>query len=48
MAGENDTSAGTEAYLVKKLAEKAEQYDLRAIVTPILRLCVEAKSTASK
>ena len=34
-AGENDTSAGTEAYLVKKLKEKSEEYDMRAIVTVI-------------
>jgi len=35
-AGESDTSAGTEAYLVKKLREKAEEYDLRSIIFSVL------------
>lgn len=37
MAGDfSESDAGTEAYLVKKIKEKAEEYDLRAIVFCIL------------
>ena len=32
----SESDAGTEAYLVKKIKEKAEEYDLRAIVFCIL------------
>lgn len=35
-AGENDTSVGAEAYLINKLQEKAQEYDLRAIIFAIL------------
>ena len=35
-AGENDTSVGAEAFLINKLQEKVEEYDLRAIIFAIL------------
>ena len=35
-AGENDTSVGTEAFLINKLQDKVEEYDLRAIIFAIL------------
>ncbi len=35
-AGENDSEAGTEAYLVKRIQEKVEEYDFRAIIFCIL------------
>ena len=35
-AGESDTSVGAEAYLINKLQEKAEEFDLRSIIFSIL------------
>lgn len=35
-SGENDSEAGTEAYLVKRIQEKVEEYDFRAIIFCIL------------
>lgn len=35
-AGENDTSVGTEAFLINKLQDKVDEYDLRAIIFAIL------------
>jgi len=34
--GESESDAGTEAYFVKKLSQKAEEYDLGAIIFCIL------------
>ncbi|EAR84467.2 hypothetical protein TTHERM_00691650 (macronuclear) [Tetrahymena thermophila SB210] len=36
LAADSESEAGTEAYLVRKIKEKVEQYDLRAIIFAIL------------
>lgn len=35
-AADNESEAGTEAYLVRKIKEKIEKYDLRAIIFAVL------------
>jgi ferritin len=34
--GDSESDAGTEAYLVRKIKEKVEEYDLRSIIFAIL------------
>jgi hypothetical protein len=36
VAGDSESDVGTEAYLVRKIKEKVEEYDLRAIIFAIL------------
>lgn len=36
LAADSESEAGTEAYLVRKIKEKVELYDLRAIIFAIL------------
>ncbi len=36
VAADNESDAGTEAYLARKIKQKVEQYDLRAIIFAIL------------